>query len=164
MKEKKCSSTKIMYHITSQLQQWQNYMNCTSNCLCTHPVLQVWHPVCRPQKNAPEKDLAPMKKWYRKLRCIYFEAKDIVLQKSIIVREALESVYHPRRRLCWWKKVKFCLKVVLLVRPRTYWVVCYNQSFLLRILTLIQKWLKPELYCVMKWFFYILIHSKKKEK
>ena len=41
--------------------QRQNYMNCTSNCFRTHPVLQVWHPwllaVCRPQKNAPGEEI-----------------------------------------------------------------------------------------------------------
>ena len=28
-----------MQCVTNQLQQWQNYMNCTSNCFGTHPDL-----------------------------------------------------------------------------------------------------------------------------
>ena len=67
--KKKCSLTKTLHSITSRSQWWQNYMNCTSNCFCTHPILQIWPPVttgclqtskdcCR------ERDLAPMKKWY----------------------------------------------------------------------------------------------------
>ena len=48
--------------------------------------------VCRPQKNATgERDLAPTKKWYRKLRRI-LKLRQIVLQKRhCIVREVLES-------------------------------------------------------------------------
>ena len=38
----------------------------------------------------------------------YFEAKQIILQRRHwIVREALESVYHQGRRLCWWIKSNF---------------------------------------------------------
>ena len=81
--------------------------------------------VCRPQKNAPKKDLAPMKKWYQKLRHI-LRPKTFVLQKSHpIIREAMESVNYPRRRLYWWIKSNFAWKVLFLVRPGTYWVMCY---------------------------------------
>ena len=56
---------------------------------------------------------------------IFWGPKQIVLQKRHrIVTEALESVHHPKRKLLM-NKVKFCLKVVvLLVRPKTYWVMC----------------------------------------
>ena len=33
-------ATKVFFYqdrLTSRSQQWQNYMNCTSNCFCTHP-------------------------------------------------------------------------------------------------------------------------------
>ena len=78
--------------------------------------------VCRPQKNAPGKEIwlqwrSDIENWG-----IFWGQRQIVLQKRHwVVREALESVYHPRRRLLM-NKVEFCLKVVvLLVRPGTYW-------------------------------------------
>ena len=40
-KKKQCSFTKKMHHVTSRSQQWQNYMNCTSNCFHTHSILQI---------------------------------------------------------------------------------------------------------------------------
>ena len=36
---KKCSFTKTMHRVTNWSQLWQNYMNCTLNCFCTHPIL-----------------------------------------------------------------------------------------------------------------------------
>ena len=38
---------------------------------------------------------------------VYFEAKDKSFYKKGIVREVLESVYPPIRRLCWWIKSNF---------------------------------------------------------
>ena len=39
---------------------------------------------------------------------VFWGQRQIVLQKRHwIVREALKSVYHPRRRLCWWIKSNF---------------------------------------------------------
>ena len=44
---------------------------------------------------------------------IFRGQKQIVQQKRHrIVREALESVYHPRRRLCWWIKLNFAKKLL----------------------------------------------------
>ena len=43
-RRRKCSFTKTMHRVTSQSQRWQNYMNCTSNCFRTHPILQIWLP------------------------------------------------------------------------------------------------------------------------
>ena len=76
--------------------------------------------VCRPQKNAP------MKKWYRKLRQFWGQ-RQIVLQKRYqIVREALESVYHPRKRLCWWIKSNFAQKLFYQLSPGLIgWCVIY---------------------------------------
>ena len=44
MKKEKCSFTKTIRHVTSRSQQWRNYMNCTSNCFHTHPILHIWAP------------------------------------------------------------------------------------------------------------------------
>ena len=41
---KKCSFTKTMHCVTSLLQRWQNYINCTLNCFPIHPILQIWPP------------------------------------------------------------------------------------------------------------------------
>ena len=80
--------------------------------------------VCKPQKYAPEKEI--WLQWRTDIRNwgVFRGQRQILQQKrDQIVREALEPVYHPRRRLLM-NKVEFCLKVVvLLVRPRTYWVM-----------------------------------------
>ena len=104
-------------------------MNCTSNCFRTNSILQIWPPAntgCfRPQKMLQGRDVAPMKKWYRKLRCILKPKTHRSLKKHRIVKEALESVYHPGRRLCRWIKQHFASKLLfLLVRPGTYWEMC----------------------------------------
>ena len=67
---------------------------------------------------------------------IFWAQRQIVPQKMHrIVREALESVYPPIRRLCIYSisfmgdthKVQFCLKVVVvLVGPGTYWAMSYE--------------------------------------
>ena len=82
--------------------------------------------VCRPQKNAPGKEIwlqwrSDIGNWG-----IFWGQRQIILQKRHqIVREELESVYHPRWRLLI-NKVEFCLKVVvLLVILRNYWVMCF---------------------------------------
>ena len=113
MKKKKCSFTKTMYCVASQLQWWQNYINCTSNCFRTHPILQIWPPATTgclqtSKECSKERDLAAMKKWYLQWRSDIWGQRQIILQKRHqIVREVLESVYHPKRRLCWWKKSNF---------------------------------------------------------
>ena len=60
--------------------------------------------VCKPKKNAPEKKI--WQQWKRDIRNwgVFWGQRQIVQQKGHrIVREALESVYHPRRKLCWIK-------------------------------------------------------------
>ena len=57
----------LFHHVTSWSWQLQNYINCTSNCFCTHPILQIWPPVttgCLKTSNecSRERDLAPIKK------------------------------------------------------------------------------------------------------
>ena len=57
--------------------------------------------VCRPQKNAPGKEI--WLQWRSEIGSwgIFWGQRQIVLQKRYrIVKEVLESVYHPRRRLC----------------------------------------------------------------
>ena len=75
MKKKKCSLTKNMHRVASQSKRWQNYMNCILDCFRTHPILQIWPPATSgclqtSKECSRERDLAPMKKWYRKLRRI----------------------------------------------------------------------------------------------
>ena len=72
---KKWPQMKTMHCVTSQSQQWQNYMNCTSNYFCTYPILQIWTPVTTgclqtSKEWSRERDLVPMKKWYWKLKRI----------------------------------------------------------------------------------------------
>ena len=64
LRRKKCSFNKM-----------QNYMKYTSNCFCIHPILQIWPPATTgclqtSKECSRERDLAPMKKWYWKLRRI----------------------------------------------------------------------------------------------
>ena len=56
-----------LHRVTSQSQRWQNYMNCTSNCFCTHPILQIWLPVTigclqTSKEFSRERDLASIEK------------------------------------------------------------------------------------------------------
>ena len=72
MKKKKCSFTKTMHRVTSRSQRSQNYMNCTSNCCHTQPIHQIWPSATTgclqtTKECFRERDLPPMKKWYRKL-------------------------------------------------------------------------------------------------
>ena len=71
---------------------------------------------CWPEKNAPRKEI-----W---LQCrsdcrnwgLFWEQRRIILQKRHRkVREAMEWMYYAWRKLCWW----------ILLRPKTYWVMCY---------------------------------------
>ena len=60
--------------------------------------------VCKQQKNAI------WLQWRSDIRNwgVFWGPRQIVLQKKHrIVRETLESVYHPRRRLCWWINSNF---------------------------------------------------------
>ena len=74
-RRKTCSFTKTMHYVTSWLQWWQNYLNCTLSRFCTHPILQIWSSETTGclqtlKECSRKRDLAPMKKWYWKLRCI----------------------------------------------------------------------------------------------
>ena len=114
MKKKKCSFTNTMHHFINRLQRWQNYMNCTSNCFRTPTLFSrsgpQWLPaVCRPQgKEIWLQWRSDIGNWG-----VFWSQRQIVQQKRHwIVREALESVYHPRRRLCWWIKLNFAKKLL----------------------------------------------------
>ena len=64
--------------------------------------------VFRPQKNAPGKEIRLQ--WRSDIinRGIFWGQRQIILQKRHrILREALESVYHCKRRLFWWIKSNF---------------------------------------------------------
>ena len=89
---KKCTFTKTMHRVTSRSQWWKNYMNCTFNCFCTHPVLQIWTPVTTgcskiSKECFGERDLAPMKKWYQKLRRILRPKTNRSIKKVIELLE-----------------------------------------------------------------------------
>ena len=74
--------------VISQLQQWQKYMNCTSDCFCIDPILQIWPPMTTSclqtsKECSRERDLALMKKWYRKL-------KHILRPKTLFYKKGIE--------------------------------------------------------------------------
>ena len=103
--------------------------------------------VCRPQKNVSGKEIwlqwrSDIGNWG-----VFWGQRQIILQKRYwMIRETLESMCHARRRLLM-NKVKFCLKVViLLIRPRTYWVMCYFGCWLLivQIFTLCSRMMMVE--------------------
>ena len=105
-----------MHCVTSRSQQWQTIW--IALWMASTPALfsrfgpQRLLSFCRPLKNAPGKEIwfqwrSDIRKWG-----VFWDQRQIVLQKRHqIVRVALESVYHPRKRLLM-NKVKFCLKVV----------------------------------------------------
>ena len=78
-------------------------MNCTSNCFCTKPYSpesgsQKLLAVYRPQNNAPGKEIWPQGRSDIGNWGVFWGQRQIVLQKRHqIVREVLESVYHPIR-------------------------------------------------------------------
>ena len=108
-------------------------MICTSNCFCIHPIPQIC-PLAttgclRTSKECSrDRDLAQMKKWYRKLRRILRPKTNRSTKRHRIVRETLESVYHSRRRLCWWIKLNFALKFLFhLLGPKLIeWCVSHR--------------------------------------
>ena len=67
-----------MHRVTSWLQRWQNYMNCTSNFFRNHPILYIRPPATadcfQTSKNAPgrfgshEEEISETE--------VYFEVKD----------------------------------------------------------------------------------------
>ena len=89
-KQPQMKKKKVLFHQDNApchkpSQRWQNYMNCTSNCFCNHPILQIWSPATNgclqiSKECSRERYLAPMKKGYRKLGRI-LRPKQIVLQK-----------------------------------------------------------------------------------
>ena len=89
-RRKKYSFTKIMHCVTSQSQQY--YMNCTSNCFRIHPILKIWPPVTTsylqtPKECSRERDLATLKKWYRKLWYILWPKTNRLTKKGIELLE-----------------------------------------------------------------------------
>ena len=53
------------------------------------------------KEGSRERDLAPVKKWYRKQRRILRPKTNRSTKKTSSVWEVLESIYPPRRGLCW---------------------------------------------------------------
>ena len=107
--KKRCSFTKTMHRVTSRSQPSQNYMNCTSNCFCTHLILQIWPPAstgCLQTSIVCPKEwyLAPMKKSYRKLRrliescvqytCTFLHAWSHIYAHNIYVHTWIYSCIH----------------------------------------------------------------------
>ena len=84
--KKKWSFTKTMHCVTSRSQQWQNYMNCTSNCFLTHLLLLIWPPADLKERSR-KRDLTPMKVISETEA--YFKAKDKSFDKKGI--ELLEK-------------------------------------------------------------------------
>ena len=111
--------------VTSWSQWWQNYMNCTSNCFRTHPIFQIWTPPFADLKKMPQKKRFGSNEVMSETEA-YFEAKDNSFYKKGI--ELLEKRWNQciTQEGDLMNKVEFCLKVVLLVRPGTYWVMCYR--------------------------------------
>ena len=132
-KQPQMKKEKVLFHKSNAMSQvdrndgkttWIAFWIAATLTLSSRSDLQWLLAVCRFQKNAPEKEIwlqwSDIRNW-----SVFWDKRQIVLQKKDgIVREALESVYHPRRRLLM-NKVKFCLRVVSLVRPGSYWVMCY---------------------------------------
>ena len=114
-----------VHRVTSWSQWWQNYMNCTPNCFHTHTILQIWSPVTTgwlqtSKECSRERDLAPMKKWYLKLRHILRPKSNRSTKKASNWNQCI-----TQGKTMLMNKVKFCLKVVvLLVRFGTNWVMC----------------------------------------
>ena len=87
-RRKKCSFTKTMHRVTSWSQQWQNYMNCILNCFHTYPILQIWLPATTgclqtSKECSRERDLAPMKNWYQKVRRIWRPKTNCSTKKAL---------------------------------------------------------------------------------
>ena len=98
---------------------------------CTHPILQIWSPndyrLFEDLKRMPQRKRFGSNEEVISETETYFQTKDNSFSKKRhrIVREALESVYHWKETMLM-NKVEFCLNVVvLLLRPETYWVMCY---------------------------------------
>ena len=97
---KMCSFTKTMHRITSHSQPWQNYINCTLNCFCTHPIFQMWPPATTgclqtSKECSRERNLAPMKNDIGNWGVFWSQKQIVLTKKHRIVREALESVLLP---------------------------------------------------------------------
>ena len=64
--------------------------------------------VCRSQKNATGKEIWLLQRSDIITWGVFWGQREIFqVKRQQIVREALESVYHPKRRLCWWIKSNF---------------------------------------------------------
>ena len=112
-----------MSRVKNRSQQLQKYMNCTSNCF--------WPPASTgclqtSKEYFRERDLAPMKKRYRKQWHILCPKTNRSTIKSIELLGKRSNQRIPRKETVLKNRAEFCLKVVgLLVRLRNYSVICY---------------------------------------
>ena len=122
----------------------RNYMNCTSNCFHTHSILQIWPPVTTgclqiSKECSWERDLAPMKKLYQKLKHILRLKINRSTKKGLNCLRSIGISVSPLKETILINKIGFCLKVVvLLVRPGTYWVMCYRNKLLVKMLDILE--------------------------
>ena len=128
-KKKKCSFTKTMHCVNCNdgKTTWIALRIASTPTLFYRSVPWWLLAICRSQKNAPGKEI--WLQWRSDIRNwgVFWGQRQILLQKRHwIVREVLESVHRPKKRLLM-NKVEFWQIEVLLVRPRTYWVMCYFQ-------------------------------------
>ena len=68
--------------------------------------------LCSPKKNTPGKEI--LLQWWSGCRNwgLFWEERRIILQKRHRkVREALEWMYYAWRKLCWWMKLNFSIKL-----------------------------------------------------
>ena len=81
---------------------------------------------CLQKECSREIDLAPLKKWYRKLRHILRLKINRSTKKASNCKRSVGISVSASKEPMLMNKVELCLKaVVLLVRPGTYWVMCY---------------------------------------
>ena len=124
--KKKGSFTETMHRVTSQSQWWQNYINCTSNCFHTHCIIQICPPPtttsCLQTSKEFSRDRFGSNEEVIFETEVYFEAKDKLFNKKHWIVRSVGIGVSPEVTMLM-NKVEFCLKVVLLVWPGTYWVM-----------------------------------------
>ena len=134
--EGKCSFTKTVPHVKSRSQRWKKLHELHFELLphpCYFPDLPLATTGCgqTSKECSRERDLSPMKNWHRKLKA-YFKAKDkSFYKKSIILLKSFGITVSP-------EKSRILLKIFLLVKSRTYWVICHITHHPHKILNL--KW------------------------
>ena len=103
--EKKCSFTKTMHCVTKLIATMAKLHELHFE-LFLHPPYSTGC-MQTSRECSSERDLAPMKKLYWKLRRILRPKKNHSTKRHQNVREMLKSAYHPRKKLCWWIKSNF---------------------------------------------------------